>query len=73
MIQSTKDFFASLRRNANAVQKLEKPKHLADNHPEKEANRQLVRAISWNASREDFRKPVSNVDFNSLDFSKIRL
>ena len=72
MIQSTKDFFASLRRNSNAVQKLAEPKHLADNHPEKEANRQLVRAISWNASREDLRKPVSNVDFNSLDFSKIR-
>jgi hypothetical protein len=61
MNKATKEFFASLRRNANAVQKLEEPKHLKANAPEAEANRHLVRAIAWNASLEDLRKPISNI------------
>ena len=58
MNKATKDFFASLRRNANAVQTLEEPKHLK---AQKEANRQLVQKIEWNASIEDLRNPISNI------------
>jgi hypothetical protein len=58
MNKATKEFFASLRRNANAVQKLEEPKHLK---AQKESNRRLVQAIAWNASLEDLRKPISNI------------
>jgi hypothetical protein len=58
MNQATKEFFASLRRNANAVQKLAEPKHLK---AEKEANRRLAQKIAWNASLEDLREPVSNI------------
>ena len=68
MNKATKEFFASLRRNANAVQKLEEPKHLK---AQKEANRQLVRMIEWNASLEDLRKPVSNINMDQLNFSQI--
>ena len=58
MNKATKEFFASLRRNANAVQKLEEPKHLK---AEKEANRRLAQKVAWEASIEDLRKPVSNI------------
>tara|TARA_R110002051_G_C8668335_1_gene490026 strand:+ start:838 stop:1230 length:393 start_codon:yes stop_codon:yes gene_type:complete len=61
MNKATKEFFASLRRNANAVQKLEEPKHLKPNSPEAKANRHLVQAMEWNASLEDLRKPISNI------------
>lgn len=69
MNKATKEFFASLRRNANAVQKLEEPKHLK---AEKEANRRLAQMLGWNASLEDLRKPVSNINLDGFDFSKIR-
>lgn len=58
MNKATKEFFASLRRNANAVQKLAEPKHLK---AEKEANRRLAQKVAWNSSLEDLRKPVSNI------------
>jgi len=58
MDKATKEFFASLRRHANAVQKLQEPKHLK---AEKEANRRLVQKLAWEASLEDLRKPVSNI------------
>ena len=68
MNKATKEFFASLRRNANAVQKLEEPKHLK---AEKEANRRLAKKLAWNASLEDLRKPVSNINMNQINFSQI--
>ena len=70
-VNITQDFFASLRRNSNAVQKLEKPKHLKENSAEALANLHLVRAIAWNASLEDLRKPVSNINMDQFDFSQI--
>jgi len=55
---ANEEFFASLRRNANAVQKLQEPKHLK---AEKEANRRLAQKLAWDASLEDLREPVSNI------------